>query len=732
MPDEVSTTLGRVAASLPGGGESRPGQAEMAARVATSMAGGRNLVVQAGTGTGKSFAYLVPAALSGERVVVATATKALQDQLADKDLPLVAGATGGTLTFAVLKGRSNYVCRQRVSEIGGPGGQLTLAPGSADPPDADDTLTAGPGVDSADPATVADQVRSLVRWAEESPTGDRAELPFEPHFRAWAMVSTTARECPGAFRCPSGRDCFAEDARARAAEADVVVVNTHLYGAHLASGGAVLPEHRVVVFDEAHEVEDVMTDSLGLDIGPGRFRALATAARPVMATDDDGAARAVEAVAELAEVLHRVLRPWAGRRVPHDELADGIVRSGTAHPGNEDPGTADPRYSGPSPIAALPESEPLGLDLGLAPLPVAAVRAPVAPVPKAPKASAGRDPAIGTLVALATARVGRLVDHLRRAERDAGDAEASTDRSRRDRVLLAAGHLAADLARVALLGEGEVAWVEDGSRSPALRVSPIDVGPVLAEHLWGSVTGVLTSATIPIGLAERLGMPLDATDTLDVGSPFDYRNHALLYVASSLPDRRRPEAEPALHDELEVLIGAAGGRTLALFTSWRAMRGAVEALAPRLDIPILSQSDLPKPALIEAFRSDESACLFATLGFWQGVDVPGRTLSLVTIDRIPFPRPDDPVLEARRELAGSGAFGAVDLPRAGTLLAQGAGRLIRSGTDRGVVAVLDSRLATARYRGALLARVPPMKRTLDQDEVVAFLTGIAAAAGRPA
>lgn len=721
MPDEVTDTLRAVAAALPGGGESRPGQEEMALAVAASIAGGRNLVVQAGTGTGKSLAYLVPAALAGERVVVATATKALQDQLADKDLPLVAGATGRDLSFAVLKGRSNYVCRQRVAEIGGRGSQLTLEPGSADPPDADDTLTPTTDVDASDPATVADQVRSLVRWADDTTTGDRAELPFEPHFRAWAMVSTTARECPGAFKCPSGRECFAEHARARAAEADVVVVNTHLYGAHLASGGAVLPEHAVVVFDEAHEVEDVMTDSLGLEVGPGRFRALATAARPALDEGDAGAARAVEAVADLADVFHRVLRPWSGKRVPNDDLADGV----------------DPAAGAPDTLGATPdgEGEPQGLELGLAPLPVAPRRtAPPSASASAPatgrraSSGVGADPAIGTLLALATGRVGRLVDHLRRAERQAGDVEPSADRSRRDRVLLAAGHLAADLARLALLGDGEVAWVEDGTRAPSLRVSPIDVGPILAEQLWGQVTGVLTSATVPIGLAERLGMPRSATDTLDVGSPFDYRTHALLYVARSLPDRRSPEAEPAMHDELEVLIRAAGGRTLALFTSWRAMRAAVEALTPRLAVPVLTQSDLPKPALVEAFRSDEAACLFATLGFWQGVDVPGRTLSLVTIDRIPFPRPDDPVLEARRELAGSGAFGAVDLPRAGTLLAQGAGRLIRSSGDRGVVAVLDSRLATARYRGALLERVPPMKRTLDRDEVVAFLAAIAASA----
>lgn len=725
MPDEVTSTLQRVATGLPGGGESRPGQIEMAAAVATSMSGGRHLVVQAGTGTGKSLAYLVPAALSGEKIVIATATKALQDQLADKDLPLVAAAIDHGLTFAVLKGRSNYVCRQRVSEIGGTGSQLSLTSESADPPDADDTLTPGSAAGTSDPSTIADQVRSLVRWAEDSTIGDRAELPFEPHFRAWAMVSTTARECPGAFRCPSGRDCFAEDARTRAAEADIVVVNTHLYGAHLASGGAVLPEHQVVVFDEAHEVEDVMTDSLGLEVGPGRFRALAIAARSVLDVSDDEARRAVEAVADLADLFQRVLRPWSGRRVPSDQLAVGVDTDGPAAASAADVPVGN----------GAPEDEPVGLDLGLAPLPRAASRTTKATnASKTTDASSapsmattiGSDPDLGTLLALASGRVGRLVDHVRRADREAGDKEASAERSRRDRVLLAAGHLAADLARLALLGADEVAWVEDSSRAPALRVSPIDVGPILAEQLWGSVTGVLTSATVPIKLAERLGMPLDATHILDVGSPFDYRSNSLLYVASSLPDRRRPEAEPALHDELEVLIRAAGGRTLALFTSWRAMRAAVEVLADRLPYPILSQSDLPKPALVEAFRADESACLFATLGFWQGVDVPGQTLSLVTIDRIPFPRPDDPVLEARRELAGSGAFGSVDLPRAGTLLAQGAGRLIRSSADRGVVAVLDSRLATARYRVALLERVPPMKRTLDRDEVVSFLEGIAA------
>ena len=233
MSDEVTTTLAQVAAALPGGGESREGQRQMASSVGRSIAAQRHLVVQAGTGTGKSLAYLIPAALSGQRVVVATATKALQDQLAHNDLPLVSDALQSGLSFAVLKGRSNYLCRQRVVEVGGQGGQLSLSADAAVSPDADDPLTAPADKDPLDGGRLADQVRQLVRWSSDTITGDRAELDFEPHFRAWAMVSTTARECPGAFRCPSGHDCFAEDARARAADADVVVVNTHLYGACL-------------------------------------------------------------------------------------------------------------------------------------------------------------------------------------------------------------------------------------------------------------------------------------------------------------------------------------------------------------------------------------------------------------------------------------------------------------------------------------------------------------------
>jgi len=310
------------------------------------------------------------------------------------------------------------------------------------------------------------------------------------------------------------------------------------------------------------------------------------------------------------------------------------------------------------------------------------------------------------------------------ADRPAGDdgpgaGEAGGD-PRRLRALTAGGHLADDLDRIAGATPDDVAWVEMSGRNPVLRLSPIDVGPPLAGVLWGSVTAVLTSATIPPGLVRRVGLDGFDVDERDVGSPFDYRSNSLLYVARHLPDPRNAGSERLVHDELAFLIEAAGGRTLALFTSRRATEAAAAAMRERLDYTILVQGERPKGRLLEAFAAEETSCLFATLGFWQGVDVPGRALSLVTLDRLPFGRPDDPLLNARRERAGNDAFAAVDLPRAATLLAQGVGRLIRTATDAGVVAVLDRRLATAGYRRALLDGLPPMRRSVDRAEVAAF------------
>jgi ATP-dependent DNA helicase DinG len=264
-----------------------------------------------------------------------------------------------------------------------------------------------------------------------------------------------------------------------------------------------------------------------------------------------------------------------------------------------------------------------------------------------------------------------------------------------------------------------------------LEIAPLDVAPALAEGVWGRHRAILTSATIPSSLPGRVGLPADRVDVTDVGSPFDYEHQGLLYCALHVPDPRAEGYRESVHDELVALITAAGGRSLALFTSWRAMEAAATAVRDRVDVPILTQRDLPKPALVARFAADEATCVFATAGFFQGVDVPGRTLSLVVIDRIPFPRPDDPLLSARRERLGAAAFGAIDLPRASMLLAQAAGRLIRSSTDRGVVAVLDRRLGTARYRWDIVRALPPMRRTRDRSEVEAFLRQITARPATP-
>jgi len=682
VPDhvDVAQVLATVTASLPGGGEERPGQQAMAAAVGRAIAERRHLVVGAGTGTGKSFAYLVPAVLAGRPVVVATATRALQDQLATKDLPLVAQALGvdRTVRFAVLKGRSNYLCRQRAAEVGG-AEEAGLAGMALFDDDAGGAGTVGPppAPDTVDIGRLGSQLRRLMAWAETSPTGDRAELDFEPNPRAWSALSVSARECPGAFRCPSGTICFAEKARERAAAADVVVVNTHLYATHVASDGAVLPEHDIVVLDEAHAVEDVMTEALGVEITAGRLRALSQATRGLVGADDG---RLVDGVAEVADRLDAVLTPLTGQRV---------LTGGADKPD--------------------PETQELAAVLELA---------------------GGRLGALNGALRRANADTGGLVGGDAPGRGASGSVAGAGDDegARRNRALLAVGHLGEELSRVIGLGDEQVAWVEASGptgRTPTLRVAPIDVGPLLAQRLWPNVTAVLTSATVPPQLENRLGLPASTTDHLEVGSPFPFDTCALLYCAKHLPDPRRPGAREALHEELGSLIAAAGGRTLALFTSWRAMHEAADALRPTLPFEVLAQGDKPKAKLLDAFSSDHAACLFATMSFWQGVDVPGPTLSLVTLDRLPFSRPDDPLLQARRDRAGAAAFRTVDLPRAATLLAQGAGRLIRSSTDNGVVAVLDSRLATANYRQALLAGLPPMKRTIDHDEVVAFLEAIA-------
>ncbi|MGH9288251.1 MAG: ATP-dependent DNA helicase [Acidimicrobiales bacterium] len=628
--------LRRVVAALPGGGEGRPGQVEMVEAVAAAVAEGRHLVVRAGTGTGKTLAYLVPAILSGRRVVVATATRALQDQLATKDLPFLDEHLDRPFDWAVLKGRSNYLCVQRLAE-------LAPAAGSTDTDPAGEGQQLGLDhidgfAERADPAELA----RLSDWARTTFTGDRADLDHEPSDAAWAAVSTTARDCPGAHRCPRGDDCFAEAARARAAEADVVVVNLHLYGVDLASDGGVLPEHDVAIIDEAHQVDDIISATAGVELAAGRFTHLARILRGILAEAGDTIARVSDS---------------------GDLLTDALV------------GHRDQRLVTPLPT-----------DLA------------------------------DTLVRLRN-RVEEALTALRSIPDNAtDDATARAVRARQ-----AATTLLDDIDAVAQPGEGQVLFVTGPERAPILRLAPLDVAPLLQRRLWSQRPAVLTSATVTPGFGARLGLPAGSDGLLDVGSPFDYQANGLIYCAARLPRPTDPRWADAAVDELAALVDAAGGRTLALFTSYRAMHRAVEALRERLPYPLIAQGDLPKPALVERFAGDPETCLFATMSFWQGIDVPGPSLSLVSIDRLPFPRPDDPLLQARREHAGAGAFDAIDVPRAATLLAQGAGRLIRTATDRGAVAVLDPRLATARYGPKIVATLPRMRRTKDRAEIERFL-----------
>ncbi len=622
---DVVRALATVTSALPAA-EDRPGQQTMAQAVATAIESGRHLVVQAGTGTGKTLGYLVPAIVAGKRVVVATATKALQDQLAAKDLPFLAAHLGVPFEWAVLKGRSNYVCMQRVREIqGADKGQLELEEFAV--------------------ATKV-EINKLVAWSGETDTGDQGSLSWAPSDRAWQAVSVGSDECPGATRCPMGSVCFAEAARQRASVADVVVVNMHLYGLHVGSGGMMLPEHDVVVMDEAHQLEDIMSDTVGVQVVGGRFTTLTAALKRIL--DDP---QLVGSVAEASLVVRDALVPFLGQRL-----------------------------SSPFPDA------------------------------------------VQDMLVDVRGRVEKALNALRAIESDVEDAKA---RKMRGQQLATRLQDSIDLA----LGnrDGFVAFVSGGVDYPRLEIAPLEVGNVLNNGIWSQRTAVLTSATIPASLGARVGLPPSGYDVIDVGSPFDYEHHALLYCAIHMPDPRSPAYASAVHDELTALITAAGGRTLALFTSWKAMDAAAEAVRARVDVPVLTQRDLPKTALVKAFSEDEHTCLFATAGFFQGVDIPGRTLSLVVIDRIPFPRPDDPLLSARREELGASAFGQIDLPRAAMLLAQATGRLIRNANDRGVVAVMDPRLGKANYRWDIVKALPPMKRTRHRADAEAFLRDITGA-----
>ncbi len=604
--------------------EERQGQDEMAVLVGRALRDNRHLIVQAGTGTGKTLGYLVPAVKSGRRVVVSTVTKALQDQLSQNDLPLLAGALNETLdhplTWTVLKGRSNYLCKQRIAELA-------------------DRTQSRLELGDVSPKSKA-EVKKLVDWSSITDTGDEGELDWQPLRQAWSMVSVTSEECPGASRCPQGDSCFVERARARAQTSDIVVVNGWLYALDINAEGTIIGEHDVVIFDEAHELEDVVSESSGLAISLSRISGV------------DSSVRAI-----IREEVFSVIFAKSASRL-RDQLAP-LINQRVELPLNG-------------------ESREILNEL--------------------------------------RSRVNEALESLRII-----NTSDDTAKQRKLRAQSVCTRFVNDLDLALQDRTGYVAYVSGTADRSALEMRPLDVGSLLNESVWSQRTAIMTSATIPINLPQRVGLPAEGFDAHSVASPFNYQRNALLYCASHLPDPAQGPRDKAVHTEIESLINAAGGRTLALFTSYARLNAAYSDLKDRLDFEILKQDDLPKMELLRKFTANESSCLFATQSFFQGVDVPGSTLSLVIIDRLPFPVPTDPLIRARREVHGKSAFTAIDIPIVATKLAQASGRLIRTQTDMGVVAVLDPRLITKGYGKTIIAMLPPMEVTTVATEAHNFL-----------
>ncbi|MER0483096.1 ATP-dependent DNA helicase [Streptomyces sp. Edi2] len=634
------------------GGTERPGQVAMAEAVAEAVDDQAHLLVQAGTGTGKSLGYLVPALAHGERVVVATATLALQRQLVERDLPRTVDALHPLLRrrpeFAMLKGRSNYLCLHRLNE--------------GVPQEEEDGL-----FDVFEQATPTSKLgKDLLRlrdWAGETETGDRDALTPGVSDRAWGQVSVSSRECLGASKCAYGAECFAEAARERAKLADVVVTNHALLAIDAIEGAPVLPSHEVLIVDEAHELVSRVTGVATGELTPGQVnRAVRRAAKLV----NEKAADQLQTASETFERLMELALPGRLEEIPED----------------------------------------LGYCL-----------------------MALRDAARTVISALGSTR----------------DKSVQDEDAVRKQALASLENVHAVAERIANGSEYDVVWYERHDRFGAsLRVAPLSVSGLLREKLFDDRSVTLTSATLKLGgdfngVAASLGLAPEGTEGedvptwkgLDVGSPFDYSKQGILYVAKHLAQPGREGSRTDMLDELTELIEAAGGRTLGLFSSMRAAQAAAEELRGRLDVPILLQGEETLGELIRTFASDARTCLFGTLSLWQGVDVPGVNCQLVVMDRVPFPRPDDPLMSARQkavEEAGGNGFMAVAATHAALLMAQGAGRLVRATGDRGVVAVLDPRVERARYGSFLRKSMPDFWYTTDRNQVRRSLAAIDAAA----
>jgi ATP-dependent DNA helicase DinG len=639
--------------------EYRPGQIEMAGAVLRAFEEKRHLIVEAGTGTGKTLAYLVPAVAAavarGGRVIISTGTKNLQEQLMEKDIPFLQRVLPRKFTAAYMKGRSNYACLQRIKRAEN-----------------------SPVLDGLDELDYFDEVR---RWVRDSPTGDRAELVQLPeNLSFWRHIDARSETCLGQ-KCPDFDACFITRMRQRANDADIVIVNHHLFFADLALRGGqygqVLPDYNAVVFDEAHLIEDVAAEYFGAQVSSYQLEDLVRDLSMLPVTN-------VESNRELTKIAARLTRFadnfWMGFRDGRGEEGRFPIVPGTF---------ARKRTDGEVEATALGQLY-LGLDGALERM----------------------ETTLDALEAVAP-EIENLVRRVRQARFDLQFIVAGDDRS-------------------------FVYWLERRGRGTFLRASPIDVSGLLQDKLFERVeTVVMTSATLASGgsfnfMRKRLGLSVhyasvddevdaaEKTDDLIAPSGYDYDRQAVLYLPPRMPDPRSPQWAEAASSEVLKILHATEGRAFVLSTSNAGMRSLYEMVAPLVDYPCLLQGTASKAGLLEKFRVTPNAVLFATSSFWQGVDVRGAQLSCVIIDKLPFAVPSDPVVAARQRYIdeqGGSSFYEYSVPQAIISLKQGLGRLIRSATDRGVLAVLDPRLRTKGYGRLFLESLPPCRVTSDIQDV---------------
>ena len=643
-------------------GRARTGQIEMAEAVANALIDERHLMVQAGTGTGKSLAYLVPAIVSGKKTLIATATLALQRQLVERDLPKIVPALekelGREISYGIYKGVGNYICLQKLnSEEPDPDGELLL-----------------------EVSSLEKDAKRLRAWAETpGVSGDRDEAP-EVDRRVWAASSVSGRECVGADVCNFGAQCFAANAKTKAINSDIVVSNHTLLALEVVESHPILPERDIVILDEAHEFMDRTTQAVTEELTAPRVSRAAAMARKYKALPN----KMVDSFTHAA-----------------DDFADAMDGYGEIMRGDIEINRK---------LDQLPEE-----------------------------------------LEKAVRRVRETADAIVKFLQADDDIIDTTELAERARVKGAVNEVNVTAQKMLKGKGGQVLWYEPTFKT--LYLAPLSVSDVLRQNMLRQTPVIATSATLTVGrgfdsMAKQIGFLVGSDEDvepeegmidpanvqmLDVGSPFDFAQQGMLYLPKNLPEPGRDGIAPEALEHLGELIDAAGGRTLALFSSWRAVEAADihlrKVLAER-PIRIITQKrgDAVAP-LIEKFASDETSVLLGTMTLWQGVDVPGASCTLVAIDRIPFPRPDDPVMSARSaevDAAGGSGFMSVSLPRAALLLAQGAGRLIRSVDDRGVVAILDSRIVTKRYGSVLLNSMPPLWRTNDGEVVRESLKRLAA------